>query len=234
MRVHELRVSENISITASTRLSATRTTLLLRSVPVRVLEGIYEDGTGLKACAVLCARGYLVSLPRLVGCGLVVHRQVQPPGEHYTPLPAVGVRRHLDLLDGAEEDHLAMRARYQATFDPRDRYIHLGHVLHPGRIWVHESSFPHVFAHRGSCVILHIEGIVTGAANERQWPLPRPCLAPRLGSPARYMEKILVQFPRSKSQQLATNPGNIRYHTPRYGSVYAPYTPLIHSARGVG
>src|SRR5215208_7632954 len=234
MRVHELRVSENISITASTRLSATSTALLLRSVPVGVLEHIYEDGTGLKARAVLCARGDLVSLARLVGCGLALHRQVQPPGEHYAPLPAVGVRRHLDLLDGAEEDHLAVRARYQPTFDPCDRYIHLGHVLHPGRIRVHKSSFPHAFAHRDACVILHIEGIATDAANERRRPLSRPCLASRLGSFARYMEKFLAQFPRSKSQRLATNPGNIRYHTPRYGSVYAPYTPLIHSARGVG
>src|SRR5215216_2084592 len=174
MRVHELRVSENISITASTRLSATRTTLLLRSVPVRVLEGIYEDGTGLKACAVLCARGYLVSLPRLVGCGLALHRQVQPPGDHYAPLPAVGVRRHLDLLDGAEEDHLAVRARYQPTFDLRERYIHLGHVLHPDRKRVHISSSTHVFAPPGSCVILHVEGIVIGAGNARRWPLSRP------------------------------------------------------------
>src|SRR5215217_5639599 len=195
---------------------------LLRSVPVGVLEDIYEAGTGLKARAVLCARGDLVSLARLVGCGLAVHRQVQPPGEHYAPLPAVGVRRHLDLLDGAEEDHLAVRARYQPTFDPCDQYIHLGHVLHPGRIWVHKSSFPHAFAHRDACVILHIEGIVTGAANERRWPLSRPCLAPRVGSPARYIEKILVQFPRSKSQRIATNPRNTRYRAPRYG-VYTPH-----------
>src|SRR5215208_8135598 len=153
MRVHELRVSENISITASTRLSATSTTLLLRSVPVRVLEDIYEGGTGLKARAVLCARGDLVSLARLVGCGLALHRQVQPPRDHYAPLPAVGVRRHLDLLDGAEEDHLAVRARYQPTFDLlRERYIHLGHVLHPGRKRVHKSSSPHAFAHRDACV----------------------------------------------------------------------------------
>src|SRR5215203_7541302 len=125
-----------------TRLSATSTALLLlRSVPVGVLEDIYEGGTGLKARAVLCARGDLVSLARLVGCGLVVHRQVQPPGDHYAPLPAVGVRRHLDLLDSAEEDHLAVRARYQPTFDLRERYIHFGHVLHPGRIWVHKNSF---------------------------------------------------------------------------------------------
>src|SRR5215212_7251242 len=115
--------------------------------------------------------------------------------------------------------------RDQPTFDLRERYTHLGHVLHPDRKRVHKSSSPHVFATLGSCVILDIEGIVTGAANERRRPLLRPCLAPRLGRPARYMEKILAQFPRSKPQQLATNPRNIRYRTPpRYGSVYAPHT----------
>src|SRR5919202_6632289 len=117
---------DKVSATSSTAL------LLLRSVPVGVLEDIYEAGTGLKARAVLCARGDLVSLARLVGCGLAVHRQVQPPGDHYAPLPAVGVRRHLALLDGVEEDHLAVRARYQPAFDPSDRYIRFGHVLHPG------------------------------------------------------------------------------------------------------
>src|SRR5215208_6750161 len=165
-----------------TRLSATSTTLLLlRSVPVGVLEDIYDVGTGLKARAVLCARGDLVSLARLVGCGLAGHRQLQPPSDHYAPLPAVGVRRHLDLLDGAEEGHLAVRARYQPTFDLRERYIHLGHVLHPDRKRVHKSSSPHVFAPPGSCVILHIEGIVMGAGNARRWPLSRPVPSPSTG-----------------------------------------------------
>jgi hypothetical protein len=84
--------------------------LLLRVVAVGVLEDVYEAGAGLEPRGVLRAGGYVVGVARPVGSGLAVYGQVQAAGDDDAPLGAVGVRRHLELLGGAEEDRLAVRA----------------------------------------------------------------------------------------------------------------------------
>src|SRR5215210_9306838 len=142
---------------------------LLRAVPVGVLEDVYDAGPCLEARAVLRARGDLVGLAGLVGSGLTVHGQVHPACYDYAPLGAVGVRRHLELLGGAEEDRLAVRACEQPAFEPRERRVDFGHaVLHPVRKRLHECSSPHVCAPDPGVIILTLSGVEeAGGAMDR-------------------------------------------------------------------
>src|SRR5215212_317928 len=114
--------------------------MLLRGVPVGILEDVYDAGPGLEARRVLRARGDLVRFARLVDSGLAVNGQVQATCDHYAPLGTVGVRRNLELLRCAEEYRLSVRAREQPPFEPRKRRVDFGHaVLHPVRKRLHEK-----------------------------------------------------------------------------------------------
>src|SRR5215211_4681465 len=106
-------------------------------VAVGVLKNVYDAGPGLEPGGVFRARGYVVGITRLVGGGLSLYGQLQTPGDDDAPLGAVGVRWHLELLVGAEEDRLAVRAGEQPAFEPRKRRVHFGEVVDPVRKRVH-------------------------------------------------------------------------------------------------
>src|SRR5215210_1694174 len=106
-------------------------------VAVGVPEDVYDAGPGLEPGGVLFAGGDVVGVAGFVDGCLSLYGQLQTPGDDDAPLGAVGVRWHLELLVGAEEDRLAVRAGEQPAFEPPKRRVHLGEVVHPVRKRVH-------------------------------------------------------------------------------------------------
>src|SRR5918998_2914564 len=131
-----------LTVAVMSMISTTPPSVLLRAVAVGVLEDVYEAGAGLEPGGVLGAGGYVVGVAWSEGPGLAVYGQVQAAGDDDAPLGAVGVRRHLELLGGAEEDRLAVRAGEQPALEPREGRVRLGKVVHPVRKRVHISSSP--------------------------------------------------------------------------------------------
>src|SRR5215207_4743540 len=134
---------------------------LLRAVAVGVLEDVYDAGAGLQPGGMLFARPDVVGLTGLVGIGLAIDGEVQAAAHDDAPLGAVGVRGHLEVLGGAEEDRLSVGTRDHVALESGKGRIDLREVLDPTCKRVHRGSSPtalRTFARGAGVIILGATG----------------------------------------------------------------------------